>query len=380
MTNKKNVYILFLICFLQGLVFYYPISTLYRTSHGLTLVEISMIESVSFIVTLLFEIPWGYLGDRWGLKRVLIVANGLYFISKYIFYIADGFTLFLIERIILGLAIAGLSGCDSSLLYLSSGDNHIKTFSIYSLCGTLGLMVASVVYSILLVDNYSLAAFLCMIMYMISFVLTFMLDDLKEESRDNERTSINISTIIKGNKTVLMFIIGSVLFSETIRELTLFIGQVRLLEVNLSSSLFGVVAFLLTVMEFSSIFSDRLSNWLGYFKLIIIGVMVSACSMMFIGYFDNSYTAVIGLLILSMNGALLNPIFEVIQQESIEGVNRVSTISMYNVFGSCVGIALNVMYGWLGDYSSKLVYYVAIVVIAVSVLGMGIYIKKVDKK
>lgn len=380
MTNKKNVYILFLICFLQGLVFYYPISTLYRTSHGLTLMEISMIESVSFIVTLLFEIPWGYLGDRWGLKRVLIVANGLYFISKYIFYIADGFTLFLIERILLGLAIAGLSGCDSSLLYLSSGDNHVKTFSIYSLCGTLGLLVASVVYSIVLVDNYSLAAFLCMIMYMISFMLTFVLDDLKEESSSNEKTSINISTIIKGNKTILIFIIGSVLFSETIRELTLFIGQVRLLEVNLTSSLFGVVAFLLTVMEFSSIFSDRLSNWLGYSKLITIGVMVSACSMIFIGYFDNSYTVMIGLLILSMNGALLNPIFEVLQQESVEGVNRASTISTYNVFGSCVAIALNVMYGWVGDYSSKLVYYVAIVVLAVSILSMGIYIKKVDKK
>lgn len=381
MTNKKNVSILFLICFLQGLVFYYPIATLYRTSHGLTLVEISIIESLSFIVTLLLEIPWGYLGDRWGLKRVLVVANGLYFVSKLIFYIADSFSIFLLERILLGVALAGISGCDSSLLYLSSGDNHVKVFSWYSLCGTVGMLLASLVYSMLLVDNYSMAALLCAVMYFLAFLLTLLLEDIKEEKTSNESPKIIMEHFLKLKENpILLFVVATVLFSETIREITLFIGQVRLLEVGLLASLFGVIAFLLTLAEFSSLISEKYSKLLGYSKSILFSIVLTIATSIIIGYFDSPYIVAIGLLFLTMNSAVLSPVFETIQQESVDSEYRASTISIYNVFASSIAVLLNVFYGYIGDVNSKLVYYVASSILLMAFIMMKIYFKKASKK
>ena len=44
---KKNRIILYAVAFLQGMVFYGPIATLYRQTRGVTLFEITAMESVS---------------------------------------------------------------------------------------------------------------------------------------------------------------------------------------------------------------------------------------------------------------------------------------------------------------------------------------------
>lgn len=120
MYSKKNIRIMYAMSLLQGMVFYGPIATLYRQSVGVTVFQITFIESVSLALAILLEIPWGVVADKIGYKKSMIICSLLYFISKIVFYGANGFTAFLIERIILSVVIAGLSGLDSSILYLSA--------------------------------------------------------------------------------------------------------------------------------------------------------------------------------------------------------------------------------------------------------------------
>ena len=65
----------------------------------------------------ILEIPWGYICDRIGYKKTLIICNGLYFISKIVFYFAFDFKMFLLERILLAIVSSGISGCDIGYLY-----------------------------------------------------------------------------------------------------------------------------------------------------------------------------------------------------------------------------------------------------------------------
>ena len=60
---KRNVYIMYIISLLQGMVFYAPIATLYRTAQGLSVFQITITESLFFILCLLMEIPWGIIVD-----------------------------------------------------------------------------------------------------------------------------------------------------------------------------------------------------------------------------------------------------------------------------------------------------------------------------
>ncbi|MDQ0148484.1 hypothetical protein ACFO6R_01950 [Eubacterium multiforme] len=79
MDKRKNIYIMYIIIFMQGLVFYGPIATLYREANGVSINAIFLIESLTCILSILFEVPCGYLGDRFGYKNTLIISNFVFF-------------------------------------------------------------------------------------------------------------------------------------------------------------------------------------------------------------------------------------------------------------------------------------------------------------
>ena len=47
MNIKRNIYLMYGISLLQGMVFYGPIATLYRQAAGVSVFEITLIESIS---------------------------------------------------------------------------------------------------------------------------------------------------------------------------------------------------------------------------------------------------------------------------------------------------------------------------------------------
>ena len=105
---KRNLCLLYGIAFLQGMVFYSPASVLYRQEAGLTIFQISVIESISLFLCLVLEIPWGILADKIGYRSTMILCCFFYFISKLIFWKAWSFADFLLERIFLSSAVSGL--------------------------------------------------------------------------------------------------------------------------------------------------------------------------------------------------------------------------------------------------------------------------------
>ena len=111
---------------LQGMVFYGPVATLYRQARGVTVFQITLIEGISYLLCIALEIPWGILADRIGYKKTMIFCSGLFFVSKLIFWKAAGFGGFLLERVLLSIVIAGLSGVDTSMLYLSCGEGESR--------------------------------------------------------------------------------------------------------------------------------------------------------------------------------------------------------------------------------------------------------------
>lgn len=80
--NKRNIYLMYLIVFFQGFVFYGPIATLYRQANGLSMSDIFIIESFFGLCIIIFEVPWGWLADRVGYKRIFVLSNAIFFYLK----------------------------------------------------------------------------------------------------------------------------------------------------------------------------------------------------------------------------------------------------------------------------------------------------------
>ena len=74
-----------LAAFLQGMVFYGPVASLYRTQAGLSMGDIALIESVYYLLVVALELPLGAAAARLGYKRMLAVCSAVFFLSKLVF-------------------------------------------------------------------------------------------------------------------------------------------------------------------------------------------------------------------------------------------------------------------------------------------------------
>ena len=82
----RCVALMCLAAFLQGMVFYGPVASLYRTQAGLSMGDIALIESVYYLLVVALELPLGAVAARLGYKRMLAVCSAVFFLSKLVFW------------------------------------------------------------------------------------------------------------------------------------------------------------------------------------------------------------------------------------------------------------------------------------------------------
>ncbi|PRQ09484.1 MFS transporter [Enhygromyxa salina] len=79
--------------------------------------EIMLLQGVFGVAMLVFEFPSGYLADRIGYRRCLIIAFVLWTIAWPIYGYATSWAQVATAELLLGVGMAMISGCDSALLY-----------------------------------------------------------------------------------------------------------------------------------------------------------------------------------------------------------------------------------------------------------------------
>ncbi|GEM80387.1 MFS transporter [Vibrio superstes] len=103
--------------------FYYPIFTLLFLDYGLTLSQFAMLNVVWAATIVLAEVPSGAFADTLGRKKLVVLSSVIMFIEIAMIAVVPTdsanlvFVVFLINRILSGLAMALASGADEALAY-----------------------------------------------------------------------------------------------------------------------------------------------------------------------------------------------------------------------------------------------------------------------
>ncbi len=103
--------------------FYYPIYTILFLDFGLSLEEFATLNMVWALSIVVFEVPSGALADKLGRRHLVVFASFLMVVEMLILCFmpvnagALTFSLFLVNRVISGLAEACCSGADEALVY-----------------------------------------------------------------------------------------------------------------------------------------------------------------------------------------------------------------------------------------------------------------------
>ncbi len=103
--------------------FYYPVFTILFLDFGLTVAQFSILNAVWAATIVLAEVPSGALADIIGRKRLLVFATATMIVEiGIISFIPKGnpsliFMVFLVNRVLSGLAEAAASGADEAIAY-----------------------------------------------------------------------------------------------------------------------------------------------------------------------------------------------------------------------------------------------------------------------
>lgn len=360
MKNRLNIWIMYAIALLQGMVFYGPVATLYRQSRGVSLFQITIIESISLILVIFLEIPWGTVADKIGYKKTMIICNVLYFVSKIVFWKASGFGWFLAERVILSVVLAGLSGCDSAYLFLASGgDKSRKVFGIYSAMGTAGLIAASIVYSMFIIGDYPLSGFLTVVSYGISMLLTFFLGEIKPAEKVQHDFAKNLGKVIRAfrdDKRFLLFLLSAVMLLESNQTLTVFFSQVQYVRTGIPQKYIGYIYSAVTVSGLLSVFAHRLTDWAGDRRACTLLFVSGFAACAVLAFTEAPVISVLCIILLRISASLFTPISMEIQNRQVKIPERAAMLSVYSSIMSIGGAFTNIAFGRLGELNIGLAF------------------------
>lgn len=346
MNKRINIYLLNIIVFLQGLVFYAPVATIYRENRGISISQIFLIESIYLILIILLEMPWGIFADKYGYKKTLVLSNLIFFISKIVFFNADSFSMFLLERFLLATAISGLSGCDSTVLYLSldKNDNSEKAFARYGFFSNAGFLLGSVIATFIINISIDLSAYYTIIPYGLAFIISLFLLDVKGEIKKSKGILFNIKEAIS-KKEIIILILGIALVGEVVQSITVFLNQGIYIRSGIDIKYFGIILAGIQIIGLISVKSYKITNKIGQRKsilLFMICILVSSLSLVFI---KNPVIAFISIATISTSMEFIEPIFMDIQNKAIKIADRATILSIYSIIGSVVSAVINPIIG-----------------------------------
>ena len=371
---------MYIIVFLQGFVFYGPIATLYRQNRNLSLSNMFLIESISMILMIVFEIPWGWFADRFGYKKTLIISNFILFISKIVFYKANSFGMFFLERMLLSISLAGISGCDIAFLYSSvKQEDSEKVFGRYNAFSTGGYLIASSMFSIIVKKSMDNTVFWTIVPYAVAAVITLFLKEVNVEREEKPKFNQSLIAAFK-NKSIIILVISFALINEVVQVVGVFLNQSQYVRSGINIKYFGILAVVMQIVRLSSIKAYKFSNKLGEDRSIqILYSIITICCITLV-LTSNATLSIVSIIFICGSAAIISPIVLDIENKSIITINRATLLSIFAMFGDLTAAGVNVIIGKTADISTSLAFMTCVGMCVFAYILLIVYKKKSVKE
>lgn len=205
------------VCFLNGLVFFAPVALLVRTQAGVSEHIFFLLQALLSGVIFLGEIPTGFITDKIGYRKSLILAQVLLLGARSLLlaaFVSRSLALFVVEAVVEGIAACFTSGTGSAYLYDLYGENGylVKTAHAGNF-GTAGFIISTVAYAgIYKISGMEGLLITTVVMDIIAVVCSFFLRSESSKTIIADRKEVQILAIFK-NKKAFLFVISLAIFS-----------------------------------------------------------------------------------------------------------------------------------------------------------------------
>ena len=205
------------VCFLNGLVFFAPVALLVRTQAGVSEHVFFLLQALLSGVIFLGEIPTGFITDKIGYRKSLILAQVLLLGARSLLlaaFVSRSLVLFVVEAVVEGIAACFTSGTGSAYLYALYGENgYLAKTAHAGNFGTAGFIISTVAYAgIYKISGMEGLLITTVVMDIIAVVCSFFLRSESSKAVIADRKEVQILSIFK-NKKAFLFVISLAIFS-----------------------------------------------------------------------------------------------------------------------------------------------------------------------
>lgn len=386
MWLQSNIWKLQAFRFVRSFLVMIPVITVFYHALGMNQSQIFWSQIAFSIALFLFEIPTGYISDRIGRKKTIIISAYLTVLSMAMYVLSEGFWWIIMAEVVMGIGASFLSGTDSSMLYDTLNElgekSQFKKYvnqrqMISGISEWLAGLVAACIMSSWAVKHLwttihtpIFMEFFCMI------PLIFLAHTLvethihKPEVRHPFLKDIGgiIRYTLHENRNILWLI----LYSGIIGSSTLtFVWMIQpyLLSQDIPLGWFGLIWAVLNMsLAFFGFFTHRYEQLLG-FRNALIGCLIMTIMGNIIIWFVPSILAGASIFLMYAVRTWCNPLIE-------EAIHNLSKPSMRATIQSINGMMFRVIFsivspfiGWIFDIYSMNTAFIVLAIFA-SVSGI----------
>ena len=219
--RDKNITLYLIYQFIFGLYPIIPIMSLFFLAKSLSFGDIGILFAVFSLTGFLFEIPTGYIGDKYGRKYSVMLGLGILAITAYIWTLLNSVFVFAIFAGVWMLGLAFISGSFEGYIYdyLKSKNKEdlydkllAKSGTILYAAGAIGSIIGAYLFSF----NINFPYYLLSILFVLCLLVTSLMDNdvaiPHEEGEEQLKVFSGMSYIYKHKNILWLTLFVSLLF------------------------------------------------------------------------------------------------------------------------------------------------------------------------
>jgi MFS family permease len=166
------MFTLIMMSFFSNMGFIYPVYTLFLLSRDMNLTGVLTLESILALGILLWEVPSSLMADRWGRKKMIVLARALELVGAVPMLWVRGFAAFGALYFLSGLAIASQSGALEAYIYETLGERSDMTrrLGFIHAAQSAGMLVGSLIGGLVIARMGEQGYVVCLGLYILATI------------------------------------------------------------------------------------------------------------------------------------------------------------------------------------------------------------------
>ncbi|MCT4612349.1 MAG: MFS transporter [Clostridia bacterium] len=358
---KSNIWKIYAKNFSENLLIAWAVHKLYFTQAlGITMQEMAYFTLAITIVHIILEIPSGFIADKLGLKKTLLVAKTINIARIYFYINAKGLLDIVIAYAMSSVASSLKSGAEEAMIYESlkeenRKEQYEKVLGMASLAKAIGFGLGIFLGSIIFNGyNYRQLFIITLIPMSISYILLLIQKEPDiEEKKDS--SNLEFKKAIKeafrelfSSKQIVFVIIYSFIVKGIVRILGHY-DELYLIALSLPVVYWGVIRNIFNISEgIGGILSQKLKERYGYKNNFTVIIIISSI-LLYIFTMNIGLATILVMSILLILGNIGITLTSGYINDRVSSKLRATTLSIKNLIFWISFIGFDFMFGFISD-------------------------------